>query len=179
MELWKKENLKYIIPASITLLLGLLWGSAKNELPVFLGKLFQNISPQLVSAIAISGYLLAILIGWIALQLLSENKKLKSEPEFITRFNLNWKKTQNKIDPHPYCISCSTPHPLLITEYKIGGNPNAEHLKCIHKQIPHTVQWDGYDHWAQKNQKAISYKQAYKEVCEEFNIKPTLINKLD
>ena len=106
----------------------------------------------------------------------SENSKLKFEPEFIPRFNLNWKKTKDKIDPHPYCISCPTPHPLLITQYKAPGNPEAEYLKCPQNKIKATPSWDGTEHWAQKNQEAISYKQAYKEVCEEFNIRPTESN---
>ena len=133
-------------------------------------------SETLSQIIVLTGTLFILIILTLLIiisSLNSENRKLKSEPEFIPRFNLNWKKTKNKIDPHPYCISCPTPHPLLITEYKIGSSRDAEHLKCIHKLMPKTTQWDGWNHWAQKNQQGISYKQAYKEVCEEFNIKPS------
>ncbi len=172
MDFWKKENIKYIIPATITLLLGLLWGSAKKELSVFLGNLFQRIPPQLVLAIAISGYLLVILIGWLAFQLLIENRQLKSKPEFIPRFNLKWKKIKNKIDPQPYCICCNPPNPLLITEYKTG-QPPTEQLRCIHTRIQNTSEFRGIEHWAQKDQKGIPLKQAYKEICEEFHIKPS------
>ena len=168
MELWKKENLKHTIPYLTILLLGWLWGSVKNELPAFLNRLSQNISPQLVSAIALSGYLLSILIGCLAFKLLSENQKLKSKPDegiLKLHFGVHWKVylSTGEVGDTPYCGCCSPPKLLA------NSNVDTTYLCLSPQNSDAKIRY----YPLYENGNPITFQQAYQKVKDIYKKKHT------
>lgn len=165
---------KFIFLIGIFLIWAFGWLSRNFPFARFFTTVTEKVTPQYLLILCFVLFLVFIMTLLYAFQLSRKLNAQRIPPEFFARYNLNWKKTGHKIDPHPYCLCCPDHFPLQEHDTH-SDNQDCEYFRCIHSREESGHRIDGISHWAKKDGKPISYKEAYLLVCKEFKIKPSKV----